>query len=80
MSNSFAEHQKLYLSIKLLSITRNISICGESWSLLVAWREGYLAETTKNTNRKWNSDLRGEDVIECEDCRETITWCSRCVE
>ena len=36
MSNSFAEHQKLYLSIKLLSITRNISICGESWSLLVA--------------------------------------------
>ena len=22
----------------------------------------------------------GHDVIECEDCRETITWCSRCVE
>ena len=22
----------------------------------------------------------GYDVIECEDCRETITWCSRCVE
>ena len=20
------------------------------------------------------------NVIECEDCRETITWCSRCVE
>ena len=23
------------------------------------WREGYLAETTKNTNRKWKSDLLG---------------------
>ena len=22
----------------------------------------------------------GYDVIECEDCRETITWCSRFVE
>ena len=33
--------------------------CGESSSLLVAWREGYLAETTKSTNRKWNSDLLG---------------------
>ena len=22
----------------------------------------------------------GHDVIECEDCRKTITWCSRCVE
>ena len=22
----------------------------------------------------------GHDVIECEDCRETIRWCSRCVE
>ena len=22
----------------------------------------------------------GHDVIECEDCRETITWCSRCVK
>ena len=22
----------------------------------------------------------GHDVIECEDCRETITWRSRCIE
>ena len=22
----------------------------------------------------------GHDVIECEHCRETIRWCSRCVE
>ena len=26
MSNNFAEHQTLYLKIKLLSITRNISM------------------------------------------------------
>ena len=25
----------------------------------MAWREGYLAETAKNTNRKWNGDLLG---------------------
>ena len=25
----------------------------------VKWNEGYLAETTKNRNRKWNSGLLG---------------------
>ena len=87
MSNNFAEHQTLSLNIKLLSITRNISMFRESLShsflsyailqlipkpsflfahlfdILVFFcgdgRQGYLAETTKNTNRKWNNDLLG---------------------
>ena len=32
----------------------------KSSSFLMAWREGYLAETAKNTNRKWNGDLLGD--------------------
>ena len=57
MSNNFVEHQTLYLNIKLLSITRNISML---WRIVeLARGMTCLAETTKNTNRKWNSDLLG---------------------
>ena len=59
-----------------------LCICWSIWHPCIFGgdgRQGYLAETTKNTNRKWNGDLL-HDVIECQDCRETITWCSRCVE
>ena len=42
-----------------LAIHEIFRCCGESSSLFVAWREGYLAETTKNINRQWNSDLLG---------------------
>ena len=65
--------------IALQSITRSSSTsnclavheifrcCGKSSSLLVAWRKGYLAETTKSTNRKWNSDL-------LEAWRQRLVW------
>ena len=32
-------------------------------------------QTANGTEICW-----GHDVIECEDCRETITWCSCCIE
>ena len=55
---------------------------GESSSLLVAWREGYLAETTRNKNRKWNSDLlEGMTSSNVKiDAKPLCTWCSRCFE
>ena len=66
-------------TLNFLALCEIFRCCGESSSLLVAWHEGYLAETTKNTANgtaiRW-----GHDVIECDGCRETITWCSRCVE
>ena len=46
-------------TLNFLALCEIFRCCGESSSLLVAWNEGYLAETTKNTNRKWNSDLLG---------------------
>ena len=54
----------------------------ESSSLLVAWREGYLAETTRNKNRKWNSDLlEGMTSSNVKiDAKPLCTWCSRCFE
>ena len=118
MSNNFVEHQTLYLNIKLLSITRNISMlwrivelaCGVTWrpchsfisytflqlilkpSLYVLiyltslyfwwWRPPRLS---RRNHQKYKPQMEqrsagGHDVIECADCRETITWCSRCVE
>ena len=55
---------------------------GESSSLLVAWRESYLAETTRNKNRKWNSDLlEGMTSSNVKiDAKPLCTWCSRCFE
>ena len=44
-------------TLNCLALHEIFRCCGESSSLLVAWREGYLAETTKNTNPKLNSDL-----------------------
>ena len=109
MSNSFAEHQTLYLNIKLLSITWNISML---WRIVVAWREGHAIPLLAMLSCSWSlshlcicwsirhpcifgGDGRqgispkppkiqtangtvicwGHDVIECEDCRETVTWC-----
>ena len=46
-------------TLNCLALHEIFQCCGESSSLLVAWREGYLAETTKNTNRKWDGDLLG---------------------
>ena len=40
-SVAFAEHQTLYLNIKLLIIIEIFRCCGESLSLLVAWREDH---------------------------------------
>ena len=81
MSNNFAEHQTLYLNIKLLSITRNISMlwrivelaCGVTWRLSRRNHQKYKPQMEQRS-------AGGYDVIECEDCRETITWCSRFVE
>ena len=81
MSNNFVEHQTLYLNIKLLSITRNISMFGRIVELAcgVTWR------LSRRNHQKYKPQMeqrsaRGHDVIECEVCRETITWCSRFVE
>ena len=81
MSNNFVEHQTLYLNIKLLSITRNISMLWRIVELAcdVTWR------LSRRNHQQYKPQMEqrsaGEhDVIECEDCRETITWCSRCVE
>ena len=54
----------------------------ESSSLLVAWCEGYLAETNRNKNRKWNSDLlEGMTSSNVKiDAKLLCTWCSRCFE
>ena len=81
MSNNFVEHQTLYLNIKLLSITRNISMlwrivelaCGVTCRLS---RQNH--QKNKPQMEQWSAG--GHDVIKCEDCRETFTWCSRCVE
>ena len=81
MSNNFAEHQTLYLNIKLLSITRNISMLWRIVELAcdVTWR------LSRRNHQKYKPQMEqrsagGHDVIECEDCRKTITWCSCCVE
>ena len=47
--------------------------CGVTWRL------------SRRNHQKYKPQMEqrpagGHDVIECEDCRETITWCSRCVE
>ena len=77
----FAEHQTLQLDINLLSITRNISML---WGIVelaygVTWRQ------SRRNHQKYKPQIEqrsgeGHDVIECDDCRETTTWCSRCVE
>ena len=81
MSNSFAEHQTLYLNIKFLSITRNISML---WRIVVlaCWfrRDGLHVTPPKMQTANGTVICWGHDVIECEDCREIIRWCSRCVE
>ena len=81
MSNSFAEHQTLYLNIKFLSITRNISML---WRIVVlaCWfrRDGLHVTPPKMQTANGTVICWGHDVIECEDCRETIRWCRRCVE
>ena len=81
MSNNFVEHQTLYLNIKLLSITRNISMLWRIVELAcdVTWR------LSRRNHQKYKPQMEqrsagGHDVIQCEDCRETITWCSRFVE
>ena len=71
----------LYLNIKLLSITRNISMLWRIVELAcdVTWR------LSRRNHQKYKPQMEqrsagGHDVIQCEDCRETITWCSRFVE
>ena len=46
-------------TLNCLALHEIFRCCGESSSLIVAWREGYLAETTENTNCKGNDDLLG---------------------
>ena len=46
-------------TLNWLALHEIFRCCGESSSLIVAWREGYLAETAKNTNCKGNDDLLG---------------------
>ena len=79
MSNNFVEHQTLYLNIKLLSITRNISML---WRIveLACGMKAISPKPPKIQTANGTAICWGHDVIECEDCRETITWCSRCVE
>ena len=76
MSNSFAEHQTLYLNIKFLSITRNISML---WRIVVlaCWfrRDSLHVTPPKMQTANGTVICWGHDVIECEDCRETVTWC-----
>ena len=56
-SNNFVEHQTLYLNIKLLNITRNISML---WRVVeVASGVTYRLSRRNHLNRKWNSDLLG---------------------
>ena len=45
--------------LNCLALYEIFRCCGQLSSLFWAWREGYLDETTKNTNRKWNSSLLG---------------------
>ena len=73
----FAEHQTLWLNIKLVSITWNFSNRrARLWRHMKAISpKPPKVQTANGTAICW-----GHDVIECEDCRETITWCSRCVE
>ena len=81
MSNNFVEHQTLYLNIELLSIIRNISMLWRIVELAcdVTWRLSRRNHQKCKPQREQRS-AGGHDVIECENCRETITWCSRCVE
>ena len=74
VSNSFAEHQTLYLNIKFLSITRNISML---WRIVVlaCW---FRRDRLRSRHQKCRPQMEqwsagGHDVIEYEDCRETIT-------
>ena len=81
----FAEHQTLWLNIKLLSITWNILMLWRIVELAygVTWGQSRRNHQKKQTARQTANGTAicwGHDVIECEDCRETITWCSRCVE
>ena len=81
MSNNFVEHQTLYLNIKLLSITRNISML---WRI-VELACGMTSRLSRRNHQKYKPQMEqwsagGHDVSECEECRETITWCSCCVE
>ena len=73
ISNNFAEHQTFYLNIKLLSITRNISMLRRIVELARRNHQKY-----KRQMEQWSAG--GHDFTEWEDCRETITLCSRYVE
>ena len=65
-------------TLNCLALHEIFRCCGESSSLLVAWRvspKPPKIQTANGTVICW-----GHDVIECEDCREIIRWCSHCVE
>ena len=53
-----------------------IRCCGESSGLFMAWREDRNHQKYKPQIVKRSAG--GHDIIECEDYRETITWCIRC--
>ena len=70
----FAEHQTLWLNIQLVSITWNFS------NRRARLRRDAKAISPKPPKVQTAKSAGGHDVIECEDCRETITSCSCCVE
>ena len=60
--------------LALLEIFRIVELaCGVTWRLSRRNQQKYKPQMEQRS-------AGGHDVIECEDCCETITWCSCCIE